>query len=71
MGCTQMPRLNVDFSDELNAVLEELAKKQNTTKAEILRRSISLNKFFQEERDAHSKILVKRKDGDTLEVLPL
>jgi predicted transcriptional regulator len=71
MGWMQMPRLNVDFSDELNAVLEDLAEKQSTTKAEILRRSISLSKFFQEARDAQSKILVKRKDGDTLEVLPL
>ena len=66
-----MPRLNVDFSDELNAVLQDMATKQHTTKAEILRRAISLGRFIQEEREAKSKILVKRKDGEVLEVLPL
>lgn len=66
-----MPRLNVEFSDEINGVLEDLARKQKTTKAEVLRRSIALGKWFQETREEGSRIVVERKDGIAREILPL
>jgi predicted transcriptional regulator len=66
-----MPRLNVEFSDEINTVLEELAKKQDTTKAEVLRRSIALGKWLQDTKDEKSRILVERPDGQVREILPL
>ena len=66
-----MPRLNVDFSDEMHAVLEDLAKRQHTTKADVLRRAISLGKFFQEAREHDAQILLRRKDGQVAEVLTL
>jgi len=66
-----MPRLNVEFSDEINDVLEELAKKQDTTKAEVLRRSIALGKWLQDTKDEKARILVERPDGQIREILPL
>jgi len=66
-----MPRLNVEFSDEINAALEELATKQDTTKAEVLRRSIALGKWLQDTKDEKSRILVERPDGQIREILPL
>ena len=66
-----MPRLNVEFSDEINNVLEDLAKKQDTTKAEVLRRSIALGKWLQDTKDEKSRILVERPDGQVREILPL
>jgi predicted transcriptional regulator len=66
-----MPRLNVEFSDEINNVLEDLAKKQDTTKAEVLRRSIALGKWLQDTKDEKSRILVERPDGQIREILPL
>jgi predicted transcriptional regulator len=66
-----MPRLNVEFSDEINAALEELAARQDTTKAEVLRRSIALGKWLQDTKDEKSRILVERPDGQVREILPL
>jgi predicted transcriptional regulator len=66
-----MPRLNVEFSDEINAALEELAARQATTKAEVLRRSIALGKWLQDTKDEKSRILVERPDGQVREILPL
>jgi predicted transcriptional regulator len=65
-----MSRFNVDFSDEAAAVLEELARRQNTTKAEVLRRAINLEKWFADTTDKGGKVLVE-KDGQTREIVKL
>ena len=66
-----MPRFNVDFSDEATAVLDELAAKQGTTKSDVIRRAIALQKWFEETRDAGSKVLVELPDGRQREIVPL
>lgn len=65
-----MARFNVDFSDEATAVLEELARRQDTTKAEVLRRAIHLEKWFSDTTASGGKVLVE-KDGQTREIVKL
>lgn len=66
-----MPRFNVDFSDQATAVLDELAAQQGTTKADIIRRAIALQKWFEDTRDSGSKIIVELPDGRQREVVPI
>jgi predicted transcriptional regulator len=40
-----MPKLTVEFSDRVNEKLEEVAKRNELTKADILRRAIALYDF--------------------------
>ena len=66
-----MPRFNVDFSDEANAVLDKMAARHNTTKADMIRRAIALQKWFDETRDSDSKIIVELDDGRQREIIPI
>jgi hypothetical protein len=66
-----MPRFNVDFNNEANEILEDLAKEQGATKAEILRRAIALEKWFADTRRKGGKVLVETEDGKVLEVVHL
>jgi hypothetical protein len=64
-----LARFNVDFSDEANAVLEDLAGRQKTTKAEVIRKAIALEKWFSDTTRDGSKIVVEAPDGKLREVL--
>lgn len=37
-----MPRLTIEFPDEVNEILEKLAEKDQTTKRDVLRRALAL-----------------------------
>jgi predicted transcriptional regulator len=65
-----MARFNIEFSDEAAAALEELAAKQNTSKAEVIRKALSLEKWFNETTAGGAKILVES-DGRVREILKL
>lgn len=65
-----MARFNIEFSDEAAAALEELADKQQTTKAEVIRKALSLEKWFNQTMASGSKILVET-DGTLREILKL
>lgn len=41
-----MPRLTIDFPDEVNKVLEKLADDEKTTKREIVRRALALYDYL-------------------------
>lgn len=45
-----MRRLTVDFPDEVNLVLEKLAKAEHTTKREIIRRALALYDYLHEQK---------------------
>lgn len=62
-------RVNVNFSEEAWRTLGDLAKSQGRTHAEVLRRAISLERWFQETIDAGDRILVER-NGHVREVPP-
>ena len=66
-----MARFNVEFSQEAVAMIEELARRQDTTKAEILRRAIALEKWFTDTTDRNAKIIVEEPDGRVREILKL
>ena len=64
-----VPRFNVDFSPEALAVLDDLASRASTTKAEVLRRAIALEKWFITTTDRGGKIIVRNPDGTEQELL--
>jgi len=44
-----MPRLTIEFPDEVNQILEKLAEKDQTTKRDVLRRALALyNPLFEQ-----------------------
>jgi len=65
-----MPRYNVEFSPEVNRKLEELARRQGGTKADVLRRAIALEEWFDETKQRGGRVLVEE-DGQTREVVHL
>ena len=66
-----MPRFNVEFSDDTIRVLDQLARKHGITKAEVLRKAVALEKWFEDTKDEGSRIVVERADGRTAELLKL
>jgi len=42
-------KMTVDFNEQFTDMLEQLAKREGRTRAEILRRSISLYKYLDDE----------------------
>jgi len=66
-----MARFNVDFSEDAIAVLEDLARRNGTTKAEILRRAVNLEKWFTDTVTSGAKVIVEAQDGTQREVLKL
>lgn len=44
-----MPKLTVEFSEGTNEIVQELAVRVGTTKAEIIRRALALYKVAQDE----------------------
>ncbi len=60
-----MRRLTIQLSERLDQILENLAKKNNTTKVDVLRRSIALMEYVNREleSDPERKQLSITKDG--------
>lgn len=52
-------RLNADLAPDVAKALEALARKQNVSLSEAVRRAISTESFLQQKRDSGSKILVE------------
>lgn len=57
-------RLTVDVSQDLNALIEELARSSHTSKSEILRRSIALMDFAQKAKREGKKVGAARQDQE-------
>lgn len=49
-------RLSVNINDDTAAALRELAAKDSTTVTEIVRRAVSVYKFFDEAKDNNQSI---------------
>ena len=58
-------KTTVELNEDLTAILDDLSKKQGTSKAQIVRRSIALMKYLE---DAE-KITIKDKSGVEKEVI--
>jgi hypothetical protein len=63
-----MARFNVEFSEETLAVLEELARRQGTTKADVLRKAVHFEKWLSDSSEKGDKILVES-GGNVRELL--
>jgi hypothetical protein len=49
-------RLNVNINDETAEALRQLAKEENTTVTEVVRRAVSVYKFFEDAKDSGQAI---------------
>ena len=61
-----MPRLTIEFSNNVNAVLNELAEGDQTTKVDVLRRSLALYNYVHKEAAAKRLKLSITDDQDRI-----
>ncbi len=50
-----MPRMTIEFPDKVNTLLEELAKKDQISKTEVLRRALALYSYAHEETEEKNR----------------
>lgn len=50
-----MAKLTVEFSDQLNRILEDLARKEETSKTQVLRKAIALMKIVEKETETQNE----------------
>ena len=61
-----MPRLTIEFPDKVNEMLVELAKKDSTTKVDIIRRALALYDYVHKEAMEKSRKVSITDDDDTI-----
>ncbi|MDI6794749.1 MAG: hypothetical protein QME81_18095 [bacterium] len=61
-----MPRLTIEFPDKASRILTDLAQKDQTTKVEVIRRSIALYNYIHREAVEKNKKLSITDDNDTI-----
>jgi hypothetical protein len=60
-----MPKYTLQMNDRLDDVLEDLAKREGISKAQVIRRSVALLKLAEDHRDQGYELqLVKEPEGD-------
>ncbi len=67
-----MAKLTIEFGDEANRLIAEMADDEGRTKAEIVRRSVALYSIVQEElrQDRkHRRVVIASDDGEPLKVI--
>jgi hypothetical protein len=58
-----MPRLTIEFPESVDKIIKELAKKNQTTKVEVLRRALSLYYYVRNETEgSDQKLSITDKD---------
>ncbi len=65
-----MARFNVEFSKETLEVLDELARRQGTTKADVLRKAVQFEKWLSDSAAEGAKFLVES-GGNVREIVKL
>ena len=61
-----MAKVTFELDDKLDDVLGALARKQGLKKSQMLRRSIALMKFLEDERDQGNRVAITDNHGDVL-----
>jgi hypothetical protein len=64
-----MARFNVDFSEETAELLERLAKERKASKADVIRKALTLERWVTETLASGSKLVVQDPDGTQREVV--
>jgi metal-responsive CopG/Arc/MetJ family transcriptional regulator len=62
-------RMSVNLSSDVANWLESIAKEQNISQSEALRRAIATEKYLLDERQKGSKVLLQRSDKEIREVI--
>lgn len=61
-----MPRLTIEFNDQVNEILEDLADKDQTTKVDVIRRALALYKYVHKEAIEQKRKLSITDDEDKI-----
>ena len=61
-----MPRITIEFPDEVNEILNDLAQKDHTTKADVMRRALALYNYVHKEAVDKKRKLSITDDQDTI-----
>lgn len=64
-----MPKLTVEFNEQLNQTIDQLARAQGVTKTDILRRAVALYDYVRKETSPErgdKKLSITTKDGKPL-----
>jgi predicted transcriptional regulator len=64
-----MVKLTVALSTRTDVVLTRLAERQETTKAQVVRRAIALLSYLEDEVARGGRVVVRRPEGETEIVL--
>jgi predicted transcriptional regulator len=56
-------KYTVELNDQLNQVLDQLAKDQKTPKTQLIRRAISVLKYLDDERQKGNRIVITSPEG--------
>jgi predicted transcriptional regulator len=62
-------KLTIQLSSRTDDILAKLAERQETTKAQVVRRAIALLSYLEDESAKGGRVVVKRPDGETEIVL--
>jgi Ribbon-helix-helix protein, copG family len=65
-----MPKFTVQLSGQMDDLLAELAREQGIPKTQVIRRSLGLLKFLNDEQKAGNKIAVTKDDQVVKEIVP-
>ena len=62
-----MPRMTVEFPDEANEMLRDLAKKGQTSKVDVIRRALALYNYVQREvKEKDRRLLITGSDDEAI-----
>jgi len=64
-----MARFNVEFSEETAGLLDRLAKERKASKAEVIRKALTLERWVAETLASGSRLVVHEPDGTQREVV--
>lgn len=68
MATSNLTRLSINVNQDTAQALRDLAKQNETTVTEIVRRAVAVYKFFDEAEDAHKTIQLVDQDKNVTAV---
>ena len=69
MSKGEVIKLSVNLSEDVVDALRELAKTRNVTMTEVIRDAIGTEKFLEDARQKHEKILIEDEKGQVRQLV--
>jgi predicted transcriptional regulator len=67
-----MPRITIEYSDQADAILRDLAKKGHTSKVDVIRRALALYNYVNKEvKEKNLKLAVANANDKVLKEIVL